>query len=115
MTKAKIERLIELEKIRTCDNLDTLDAIELGRLRQEFETWTPEEEKPAPEAPVLSNWETVHGSPAWMPAPSTYPGVDGSPPILCTCSKPWWGVTPPPPCPVHGGSPRYTVTCDQGG
>lgn len=27
----------------------------------------------------------------------------GDPPFnLCTCYRPWFGVVPPPPCPVHG-------------
>lgn len=24
-----------------------------------------------------------------------------TPYVQCTCGQPWWGITPPPPCPAH--------------
>jgi DNA transposition AAA+ family ATPase len=41
MTKAQIERLIELERGQVDGSLEDQDLIDLGRLRQQFETWEP--------------------------------------------------------------------------
>jgi hypothetical protein len=30
---------------------------------------------------------------------------------LCNCGKSWWGIQPPPPCPVHGQLPQFKVWC----
>lgn len=29
----------------------------------------------------------------------------------CTCPTMWFGIVPPPPCPVHGQVSGLTVTC----
>lgn len=97
MTKARIARLIELE---TTDDLKISGAIELGRLRQEFEMWEPEAATPAPANPigVATSGHLI------------FPNANQSPPSTCTC-KPWCSTLPPPPCPVHGQASTLKVTC----
>jgi hypothetical protein len=87
MTKAQIERLIELERGQVDGSLEDQDLIDLGRLRQEFETWQP--------ALILK---------------SHSPNQVGTYPPKCNCNEPWFGVQPRW-CPVHGLVSRVTVTC----
>jgi hypothetical protein len=82
MTKEQIARLIDLE---TTDDLKVSEAIELGRLRQQFETWEP--------VPVTLG-----------------PVSTGTFSPKCNCNEPWFGIQPRW-CPVHRLVGQMRVTC----
>lgn len=106
MTKANIEKLIDLERAHVDGSLaDDQSLIDLGRLRQEFDMWDPQR---------LDRWAEEHKKrveEAWKQVPPTHDVFPTGVAVGCTCGKPLWMVPPYPPCPVHGPSPTFKVTC----
>jgi len=64
MTKARIERLMELGKMRRLV-MSIGELIELGRLLQEFDQWEPEAPTPAP-SPSLPRPPRLPTASCWL-------------------------------------------------